>query len=209
MPGTPRVLWDPSERASPCFLRPCPCGDSTWDAESSWALRLEKSLSDSLPRFPSWLLFVASFCQDAQALSGLFPSGRWMWQYPRMTLSFPQEQLDGSQLERQHLSGTHTRQNAWDNVLKGMQIPCQCRSPQVLGLLPPFVMAIHFTLFFSRLRVFLSCAFFLPRTISWNTLRSYLCRNFIGQVVILDVFLTLYSAWDYLNITWNNAPSNH
>lgn len=94
---------------------------------------------------------------------------------------------------RDSVPGTHNRHNAWDNVLKGMQIPYQCTPPQVLGLFPPFVMAIHFALFFSRLRVFLSCAFLLPKTISWNTLRSYLCQNFIGQAVILDVFLTLFS----------------
>lgn len=52
---------------------------------------------------------------------------------------------------RDSVPGTHIRDNAWDNALKGMQIPYQCTHPQVLGLLPPFVMAIHFTLFFSRL----------------------------------------------------------
>lgn len=67
---------------------------------------------------------------------------------------------------RDSVPGTHNRHDAWGNVFKGMQILHQCTPPQVLGLLPPFVMIIHFTLFFSRLRVFLSCAFLSPKTIS-------------------------------------------
>lgn len=60
---------------------PCPRGESSWDAESSWARRLQKSergslsrfisslLGDAfLPCFPSWLLFVASSCQDVPGI---------------------------------------------------------------------------------------------------------------------------------------------
>lgn len=53
---------------------------------------------------------------------------------------------------RDSVPGTLNRHDAWDDVFKGMQIPHQCTPPQVLGLLPPFVMIMNFTLFFSRLK---------------------------------------------------------
>lgn len=140
---------------------PCPRGESSWDAESSWARRLEKSERGSLSRFISSLLgdallpFLAALCcfflprrpRHCQVSS---PVGDGCDKIPGWLYLFLRSGLVGHSW-RDSVPGTHIRDNAWDNALKGMQIPYQCIHPQVLGLLSPFVMAIHFTLFFSRL----------------------------------------------------------
>lgn len=123
---------------------PCPPGDSTWDAESSWARRLEKSVRESLSdsSLPSWEAQLFPTSLPGCSLSLLFakmsrhcqvssPVGDGCDNIPGWLYLFLRSSSMGHSW-RDNVPGTHNRHDTWDNVLKGIQIPCQYTPPQVL-----------------------------------------------------------------------------